>query len=85
MDYIIITLTLLIGLLFHTWLFVRFKRWMDRDQALILANGDPKKRAWVLKQLQEAKRQKIQYRDIPRWLEERKKQPSLGSAETKLS
>lgn len=44
MDYFIIVATTVAGLYFHWWLYVRIKRWMDRDLALSLANGDePKK------------------------------------------
>lgn len=37
MDYFIIAVTTLAGLYFHGWLYVRIKRWMDRDLALSLA------------------------------------------------
>lgn len=43
MDYFIIVVTTLAGLYFHWWLYVRIKRWMDRDLALSLAGGDEKK------------------------------------------
>ena len=33
MDYFIITVVTLAGLIFHAWLFVRFRRWADRDLA----------------------------------------------------
>lgn len=55
MDYFIITVVTLAGLVFHAWLFVRFRRWADRDLALSLAGNDPKKREWALQRLAAAK------------------------------
>ena len=40
MDYFIIVATTAAGLYFHWWLYVRIKRWMDRDLALSLAGKD---------------------------------------------
>ncbi len=37
MDYFIIVVTTLAGLYFHGWLYLRIKRWVDRDLALSLA------------------------------------------------
>lgn len=51
MDYFIIVVTTLAGLIFHAWLIVRFRRWADRDLALSKAGSDPQKRAWMLEQL----------------------------------
>ncbi len=31
MDYFIIVVTTVAGLYFHGWLYLRIKRWMDRD------------------------------------------------------
>ncbi|MEK1840225.1 MAG: hypothetical protein AAAB17_01915, partial [Pseudomonas sp.] len=45
MDYFIIVVTTVAGLYFHWWLYVRIKRWMDRDLALSLAGKDEQKRA----------------------------------------
>ena len=45
MDYFIIAATTVAGLYFHWWLYVRIKRWSDRDLALSLAGSDPLKRA----------------------------------------
>jgi hypothetical protein len=42
---------------------------MDRDLALALANGDERKKAFMLQQLACAQEQKIKRRDLPRWLE----------------
>ncbi|MNS37258.1 hypothetical protein D3C72_694700 [compost metagenome] len=69
MDYFIIVVTTAAGLYFHWWLYVRIKRWMDRDLALSLAGKDEGKRAFMLKQLANAQMQKIKRRDLPKWLE----------------
>ncbi|MFJ5286379.1 hypothetical protein ACIP66_21340 [Pseudomonas sp. NPDC088429] len=68
MDYFIIVVTTLAGLYFHWWLYVRIKRWMDRDLALSLAGKDEGKRAYMLEQLASARAQKIKRRDLPQWL-----------------
>ena len=36
MDYFIVVVTTVAGLYFHGWLYVRMRRWMDRDLALSL-------------------------------------------------
>lgn len=69
MDYFIIVVTTAAGLYFHWWLYVRIKRWMDRDLALSLAGKDDQKRAFMLQQLANAQTQKIKRRDLPQWLE----------------
>ncbi|QKV66015.1 hypothetical protein HUW52_24960 [Pseudomonas sp. 43A] len=69
MDYFIIVVTTAVGLYFHWWLYVRIKRWMDRDLALSLAGKDEGKRAFMLEQLANAQMQKIKRRDLPKWLE----------------
>ncbi|MBK5375629.1 hypothetical protein JFT91_29045 [Pseudomonas sp. TH08] len=69
MDYFIIVVTTVAGLYFHWWLYVRIKRWMDRDLALSLAGKDEGKRAFMLDQLAHAQAQKIKRRDLPQWLE----------------
>ena len=69
MDYFIIVVTTAGGLYFHGWLYVRIKRWMDRDLALSLAGKDEGKRAFMLEQLANAQAQKIKRRDLPKWLE----------------
>ena len=69
MDYFIIVVTTAAGLYFHSWLYVRIKRWMDRDLALSLAGKDEGKRAFMLEQLVNAQAQKIKRRDLPKWLE----------------
>ena len=69
MDYLIIFVTTVAGLYFHWWLYVRIKRWMDRDLALSLAGKDEDKRAFMLQRLADARVQKIKRRDLPKWLE----------------
>ncbi|KJH83032.1 hypothetical protein MCB86_09400 [Pseudomonas sp. KSR10] len=69
MDYFIITVTTLAGLVFHAWLFVRFRRWADRDLALSLAGNDPKKREWALQRLAAAKAARVKRKDLQSWLE----------------
>ncbi|KQZ80577.1 MULTISPECIES: hypothetical protein [unclassified Pseudomonas] len=69
MDYFIIVVTTVAGLYFHYWLYVRIKRWMDRDLALALAGNDERKKAFMLQQLANAQAQKIKRRDLPQWLE----------------
>ena len=69
MDYLIIFVTTVAGLYFHWWLYVRIKRWMDRDLALSLAGKDEGKRAFMLERLEQAQAQKIKRRDLPKWLE----------------
>jgi hypothetical protein len=69
MDYFIIVVTTVAGLYFHWWLYVRIKRWMDRDLALSLAGKDEEKRAFMLERLAQAQAQKIKRRNLPQWLE----------------
>ena len=69
MDYFIIVATTVAGLYFHWWLYVRIKRWVDRDLALSLAAGDEQKKAYMLQQLARAREQGIKRRDLPQWLE----------------
>ncbi|NBF06344.1 hypothetical protein GV819_29090 [Pseudomonas sp. Fl5BN2] len=69
MDYFIIIATTAAGLYFHWWLYVRIKRWVDRDLALSLAGTDEQKKQFMLQQLAEAQRQKVKRRDLPHWLE----------------
>jgi hypothetical protein len=69
MDYFIIFVTTVAGLYFHVWLYVRIRRWMDRDLALALAGKDERKQAFMLERLASAQAQKIRRRDLPQWLE----------------
>ncbi|WP_395764857.1 hypothetical protein [Stutzerimonas balearica] len=69
MDYFIIAITTIAGLAFHVWLFVRFRRWADRDLALSIAGSDPDRRSWMLDRLADAKAQKVRRGDLQAWLE----------------
>ncbi|QLF94798.1 hypothetical protein HW090_17010 [Pseudomonas sp. ABC1] len=71
MDYFIIVTTTLAGLLFHAWLFFKFRRWADRDLALSLAGSDLQKRAWILERLEEARSLKVKRAQLQSWLETR--------------
>ena len=68
MDYFIIVVTTLAGLYFHGWLYLRIRRWIDRDLALSLAGDDAQKRAFMLQQLEQARALKIKRGDLPLWL-----------------
>lgn len=68
MDYFIIAVTTISGLCFHWWLYVRIKRWMDRDFALSLVSKEPEQQAYILKQLELAKQQKIPRKALNQWL-----------------
>ena len=48
MDYFIVAVATLSGLYFHWWLYVRIKRWINRDLALSMAAGDPQKQTYML-------------------------------------
>ena len=69
MDYFIIFITTAAGLYFHGWLYVRIKRWMDRDFALSLAADDADKKAFMLERLKFAHQHKVKRRDLPAWLQ----------------
>lgn len=69
MDYFIVTVVTLAGLVFHGWLFVRFRRWADRDMALALAGSDPEKRERILQRLAAAKEAGVKRKDLQTWLE----------------
>ena len=55
MDYFIVAITTIAGLYFHWWLYVRIRRWMERDLALSMAAGDPAMQDYMLERLAEAK------------------------------
>lgn len=69
MDYFIIAVTTLAGLYFHAWLYVRIRRWTDRDLALSFAGKDEGKRAFMLGRLQQAREQKVKRKELAAWLE----------------
>ncbi|NWN46533.1 hypothetical protein HT121_02175 [Pseudomonas sp. MAFF 301514] len=68
MDYFIIVVTTLAGLYFHGWLYLRIRRWIDRDLALSMAGNDLEKRAFMLTRLEQARALKIKRSDLPNWL-----------------
>ncbi|QBF28105.1 hypothetical protein EXN22_21365 [Pseudomonas tructae] len=69
MDYFIVVITTVAGLYFHWWIYVRIKRWMDRDLALSLAGQDEGKKAFMLQRLDSAKTQKVKRSELAAWLE----------------
>lgn len=69
MDYFIVFVATVAGLYFHGWLYVRMRRWMDRDLALSLAGDDPAKRAFMLELLQRARAEKVPRKALAAWLE----------------
>ncbi|MEB2646295.1 hypothetical protein EJ576_07485 [Pseudomonas sp. C 49-2] len=84
MDYFIIVVTTLAGLYFHGWLYLRIRRWVDRDLALSLAGNDAHKRAFMLRQLENARNLKIKRSDLPHWLKNAAQQytPEASGIET---
>ena len=84
MDYFIIIVTTVAGLYFHGWLYLRIRRWIDRDLALSLAGNDLHKRAFMLQQLEKARALKINRRELPDWLKNAAQQytPEASSIET---
>ncbi|CAI8754511.1 MULTISPECIES: hypothetical protein [Pseudomonas] len=69
MDYFIVVITTVAGLYFHWWIYVRIKRWMDRDLALSLAGEDEGKKVFMLQRLDSAKAQKVKRSELAAWLE----------------
>lgn len=84
MDYFIIVVTTLAGLYFHAWLYLRIRRWGDRDLALSMAGDDPLKRPFMLQQLERARALKIKRGDLANWLKDAAQQytPEASSTET---
>ncbi|SDA64367.1 hypothetical protein SAMN03159475_2470 [Pseudomonas sp. NFPP33] len=70
MDYFIIVVTTAAGLYFHWWLFRRIRQWSDRDLALSFAEGDERKRQYMLEQLARARGEGVKRRELPAWLEQ---------------
>ena len=68
MDYFIVVVTTVAGLYFHGWLYVRMRRWMDRDLALSLAGEDVRKREYMLRRLEQARVQKVRRTALAEWL-----------------
>jgi hypothetical protein len=70
MDYFIIFIAVTSGLYFHWWLYVRIKRWTDRDLAMSMAGTDAAKRAYMLQRLSAAKAEGVQSKQLTAWLEQ---------------
>lgn len=70
MDYFIVAVATLSGLYFHWWIYVRIKRWINRDLALSMAQGDPQKQSYMLSKLKEAMQLKIKKADLQAWLQD---------------
>ncbi len=69
MDYFIVAVATLSGLYFHWWIYVRIKRWINRDLALSMAAGDPQKQAYMLEKLKEALTLKVKKTELQNWLQ----------------
>lgn len=69
MDYFIIAVLTITAIYFHWWLYVRFKRWGDRDLALSMAGDDAAKKAFMLERLTQAQSQKLKGVELQDWLE----------------
>lgn len=70
MDYFIIVSTTLAGLLFHGWLYLRIRRWVERDHALSLAGNDADKRSYMLARLEAARHEKVPRKQLTAYLEQ---------------
>lgn len=68
-DYLVVGVVSGLAIALHVVLFVLFRRWMDRDLALSFAGDDPRRQAWMLQRLEQARRERIRRRDLPAWLE----------------
>ena len=69
-DYVIVAVVSALAIALHVVLFVLFRRWMDRDLALSMAGEDQDKRAWMLAQLEHARRRRVRRKDLAAWLGE---------------
>lgn len=69
MDYFIVAAAVLTGLYFHWWIYVRIKRWINRDLALSMAGSDQQKKAYMLDKLAEATALKIKKVELQNWLQ----------------
>lgn len=70
MDYFIVAIATLSGLYFHWWIYARIKRWINRDLALSMAQGDPQKQAYMLDKLAQAQALKIKKTELQAWLQQ---------------
>lgn len=79
MDYFIVAVAVLTGLYFHWWIYVRIKRWINRDLALSMAGDDLQKKAYMLDKLAEAASLNIKKAALQKWLQEAADQYSASS------
>lgn len=70
MDYFIVAIATLSGLYFHWWIYARIKRWINRDLALSMAQGDTQKQAYMLDKLAQAQVLKIKKAELQAWLQQ---------------
>lgn len=70
MDYFIVAIATLSGLYFHWWIYARIKRWINRDLALSMAQGDTQKQAYMLDKLAQAQVLKIKKVELQAWLQQ---------------
>ena len=70
LDHAIVAVVSGLAIALHVVLFVLIRRWMDRDLVLSFAGDDPGKRAWMLGQLAQAKRERVARRASPAGLEQ---------------
>ena len=70
MDYFIVAIATLSGLYFHWWIYARIKRWINRDLALSMAQGDTQKQSYMLEKLAEAQRLKVKKTELQAWLQQ---------------
>lgn len=57
------------GFYFHWWLYVRIKRWINRDLALSMADDSKAMQDYMLERLQEAEKRKVAKKDLHDWLQ----------------
>lgn len=72
MDFLsiaIIAVVSISGFYFHWWLYVRIRRWVNRDLALSMAGNNQAKQEYMLGKLQEAETLKIPKKQLQGWLE----------------
>lgn len=57
------------GFYFHWWLYVRIKRWINRDLALSMADDSKAMQDYMLERLLEAEKRKVAKKDLHDWLQ----------------
>ncbi len=69
MSIAIIVVVSVSGFYFHWWLYVRIKRWVNRDLALSMAGKNPAMQEYMLDKLQEAEKLKVPKKQLHDWLQ----------------